>query len=153
MTPNEPRQPDSTEFFIAEETRLVCAIHPGPMGALNGYVAVPETHPWHGVGYSEHLPIECAEEADPEGYCYEHSPESLIDVHGGITYAGPAGFLKTEAGWWFGFDTAHAGDAVPGLRAFPGDVLRDANYVREECVSMARQLAAVTADNGRPADA
>ena len=56
-------------------------------GAVNGYVELPEDHPWLG-----------------------HELQSLegpdIDVHGDITF-GPT----TER--WIGFDTLHAGDVWP----------------------------------------
>src|SRR5690349_6993575 len=131
-----------TELWTDEATGLACATHVGPMGNLNGYVAVPESRPWHGVGYSEHLAIECAEDADPNGYCWEHSPEAMVSVHGGITYAGTASFLGVESGWWFGFDTAHADDFIPGL--WEEGTPRDESYVRAECTRLAEQLAGVT---------
>ena len=41
------------------------------------------------------------------------SPDVLVDVHGGITFAGK---LKNEPLdlWWFGWDAAHMGDYIPG---------------------------------------
>ncbi len=53
-------------------------------GAVNGYVKIPEGHPWHGRDYDE---IDVA-------------------VHGGLTYGNRSG--------WIGFDTLHGGDNWPG---------------------------------------
>lgn len=133
--------------WVDEETGLACAIVRGPMGALNGYVAVPPSHPWFQVGYSTAL---CQHEG-----CWEHSPESIITVHGGITYAGSGvtGAEQNEGRWWFGFDTAHAGDLVPGLAergvSFGDEVERPFDYVKGQCKSMARQLAEVRPETGR----
>lgn len=76
---------------------LACFVRSGRM-SINGYVAVPESHPWYKVHFTE-CPIKCGED-----WC-GHSPETLIEVHGGLTYSG----LSVE-GWVFGFDTAHAWD-------------------------------------------
>lgn len=128
---------DTPGMWTDESTGLACAIRTGPLGALNGYVAVPPDHPWFEKGYSESL---CGHDG-----CYDHSPDSLVHVHGGITYAG-AGFedLTLHGRWWFGFDTAHAGDLVPGLgTSFPGDEPRDFDYVKANVVALAAQLAAI----------
>lgn len=54
--------------------------------------------------------------------------------------------------FWFGFDTGHAFDFAPGMRAalrhtglpdIPGETYRDLNYVRAECRLLAAQLAAM----------
>lgn len=100
----------------------------GPMGALNGYVRIPEDHPWHGkwgpfCGHSG---------------CYEHTIEGMIAVHGGITFGGgkPMG---VDEGDWIGFDCSHAGDLVPGLDFMDGEY-RDEQYVRGQCERIADQL-------------
>lgn len=99
------------------------------LGCINGYIRIPEGHPWYGLGYDE------CDKLDP-------------DVHGGITYnqeglSTPSGNLP---GWWLGFDTAHAGDLIPAQPAdgspdmsFQGDVYRDMDFVRSELSSLARQ--------------
>src|SRR5437762_13110845 len=77
---------------------LVCSVIEGPM-TLNGYVAVPASHPWYKIHYDECPPKQC-------GFTHcEHSPEALIKVHGGITFSA----LEAD-GWVFGFDTGHYGD-------------------------------------------
>lgn len=54
--------------------------------AVNGYVRVPEGHPWHGLDYD-------SEEID-------------VEVNGGLTYGSVDG--------WIGFDCLHLGDWWPG---------------------------------------
>lgn len=60
-------------------------------GAVNGYVRIPEDHPWGGMGYDE------IHESDPH-----------LEVNGGLTFARDG---------WIGFDTLHAGDYWPGERS------------------------------------
>lgn len=78
--------------------------------------------------------------------------ESILEVHGGITFAGQwhdpddpdAGDL-----WWIGFDTGHCFDLVPSFTADPElarihgpeTQYRDYPYVRAEVESLAQQLA------------
>lgn len=118
-----------------DETGYACAIVVGPLGALNGYVGVADSHPWFQRGYSENL-------CEHHG-CYDHTPDSVIDVHGGLTYAGGTVTDEQPKGlWWFGFDTAHAGDLVPGLSDGDGEY-RDAEYVAAQIAHLAHQLAEV----------
>lgn len=150
-------EPDK-EQWQDEPTGFACLIKRNPLGALCGYVGVPEGHPWHGSGYSP-------------GYATEGdlSPAlRLLDevsVHGGLTYAdscqeGPEdktichvpGPGEPEPLWWFGFDCAHAWDVAPAMaareraRGYPPislgeDVYRTRAYVKAECASLARQAA------------
>lgn len=71
----------------------------GPVGALNGYVSVPEGSVLHGAD---------AEKAD-----------RLVGVHGGWSYSAPVPPWGGEDGfWWLGFDTMHVGDGIdPDLAA------------------------------------
>jgi hypothetical protein len=132
-----------------EASGLLCCVLRGPVGALNGYVAINRTHPWFGRGYDDHLPLRCPKIETEGGSCYEHSPSYLVGVHGGLTYAGEGveGSSKGDDLWWFGFDCAHAGDFIPGLSGdSPGDgeQVCDLPYVQSECRRLAMQLAAVT---------
>lgn len=141
------------------DTDLPCLIVRNPGGALCGYVGVEPGHPWHGISYGEHIGESCGAE-----WCYEHTPEGIIDVHGGITYSGPCAHSDDEAVgichvpdpgrsddvWWFGFDCAHYMDLCPGditSRQIPiaGETYRDVPYVQNEVRKMARQLAGVAA--------
>lgn len=101
------------------------------LGTLCGYVGVLSGHPLHRRHYSG---------------------LDDFEVHGGLTFSG---FFKTPHDvavlppcWWFGFDTAHAFDVIPGIlklmgeKSWPGfeSEYRDLRYVIAECTSLARQL-------------
>ena len=150
-------EPDKVQW-VDETTDLDCLILRNGSGALCGYVGIPNTHPWYGKGYSQCLES-CADE-----WCYEHSPEGRISVHGGLTFAARCSEHKgddaichvpaegrTADVWWFGFDTAHAGDLSPKYsdRRYRtsgyDEVYRDVAYVKAECADLARQLAEVSA--------
>ena len=147
-----------------EAEGLKCAIRKGPMGHLCGYVAVPESHPWHGKSYSDsvkvpHEIIDRPVDIDKVGainlLCAVGNSDAMeegwidlvlaIDVHGGLTYSSdhePLG--KPDGLWWFGFDCAHAGDSVPSYPTEDrGDVYRDEDYVIAECKSLAKQLSEI----------
>lgn len=127
------REPDK-EQFPDPVTNLPCLIVRNRMGALCGYVGVGAAHPLHGLDYSGN-----------DG----------IDVHGGLTFAGPCQHNPDEHGichvpapgepddaWWFGFDCAHFRDAVPGMSwNCEEDSYRDWSYVKAECAALALQLA------------
>lgn len=121
-------EPDKIQF-VDESTGLDCLIVRNHMGGLCGYVGVPEGHPMFGRAYSE-----CLQGCDDEeGSCYQHSPEYLYQVHGGLTFSGKCqeGPPETEASrichvpepglpanvWWFGFDCGHYNDLHP----WPGE--------------------------------
>jgi hypothetical protein len=58
-------------------------------------------------------------------YELNHSPESVLRVHGGLTYSGKCqGAIchmpkpgQPDNVWWFGFDCSHAGDLAPRMVA------------------------------------
>lgn len=134
-------------------------------GAWCGYAAVDPGHPWHGLNYSR---IEI--ERDEQGGLVVReadrpSPESIIDVHGGLTYSGAcrgsvchvAKAGQPEDVWWFGFDCAHGFDlsplmevalnrarrelGMPSLLENPRhEVYRDVAYVQAQVNSLAEQL-------------
>jgi hypothetical protein len=152
-------EPDKAQW-IDPATGLDCLIVRNGSGALCGYVGVPPEHLWHGKGYSDCLDPGCTEE-----WCYEHSPEALARVHGGLTFARRCAETTDESKhichvpapgrpadvWWFGFDCAHSGDCCPRYLASDmrsGGILtegeyRDVAYVVAECARLAEQLAAV----------
>ena len=105
---------------------LRCMIVNGLM-SLNGYVTVPVEHPWYAVHYSE----------QPQG-C-DDCPESVIDVHGGITFSSLG-----EEGWIFGFDTCHAGDLMITPISIHEGRSWDEDSVALETEKMAKQLSEVT---------
>lgn len=143
-------EPDKIQWKTA--TGLPGLIVRNSGGALCGYVGVPKEHRLYGVGYSEK-----SDALDDE------SPESRFDVHGGLTYSdfccghvchvpGPG---EPDDVWWFGFDTCHWNDLMPGheavlrpIRSVPRPLLdyrvyRDVEWVKAEVEKLAEQIAAV----------
>lgn len=129
-----------------------------------GYVEVPADSPLAGKGYSDSIPQISQEQvdgtvlgkksplllltacvgADEEGLI-RRSLDVLIDVHGGLTYAGSGEkYPVPDSGWWFGFDCSHCGDAEiernPLWEYEHGDVVRELPYVMSECEYLAVQL-------------
>ena len=144
-------EPDKVQM-VDEATGLPCLIVRGPVGALCGYVGVPEGHPWHGRHYDACGMGEKSENYDPNWY---------PNVHGGLTFADGCGHGDDPAKgichipaegepdnvWWLGFDCAHAGDRTdmsysPAMRdRYPhhGDIYRGLEYVKAECAKLAQQ--------------
>lgn len=142
------------------ETGLDCHIYPCNFGSgryhLCGYVRIPEDHPLYKVDYSASVPqslIDAREKAlqGPIGkrgiidvLCMGSGAEMcsgvLFDVHGGITFSGPFRDGNPEH-FWYGFDCGHCDDN--------NDRCNSA-YVRNECESLARQIASLgsTSDRG-----
>ena len=118
------------------------AIKNRQMGHWTGYVSVPRDHPWNRVDYSS-----CTEKPKcGDTYC-SHSPDSIIYVHGGVTFSGHREDISSvnPRDWWFGFDCAHAEDFIPGIhreeeREEGRLIFRDFSFVKEQCESMAKQL-------------
>jgi len=131
------KEPNRLEF---EHCGLPVLIQRNSMGALCGYVAVPQSHPWHGKQWSD--------------------PDIWIQVHGGLTYSAGCDEEichapkqgEADKMWWFGFDCAHAYDLQPKIaelllqeprpnRQFV-ERLRycDIEYVKGECRKLAEQL-------------
>lgn len=160
-------EPDKIQWQD-ETTGLPCLIVRGGGGALCGYVGVGQTHPWYGMDYNERT-AECEASCDVD-YCYTHKPESLIEVHGGLTFSGGCqkhgqavaeGVCHVPAEgepdnvWWFGFDTAHSGDIRPESLIWERKVglapilspystsYKTIEYVRSEVTALAAQLAEV----------
>lgn len=164
----EPRVYDKTRWgqgpWMTEPDRVEwrhkgvpCLIVRNQMGALCGYAAVAPGHKLHKVPYSRcgrwkrrKNKRECW-----KGYC-GHSPESVLDVHGGITFAdvcqpGTPICHIPQAGepaevWWFGFDCSHSGDHVPSMGEFwfmsGRETYKDVDYVKRETEELADQLLA-----------
>lgn len=126
------------------EEGVVWALAPGGVFGVNGYALIPaEGHPWsNGIPHNTH----------PE-YDYERYATEDLKVHGGITYG-------ESEGPWIGFDTAHLGDSwgaehdpmgmCTRVRSMSPDSYArhwTVDMVREEARSLARQLAAMAADD------
>ena len=178
------QEPDRAEWRHAD---LPCLAVRNNFGNWCGYAAVSPGHPLYRVGYSEHSPalaqrLEVLKDrviTDSDltlprmiqmllGGEAEPTPEFVLDVHGGITYADacqgrichvPAAGEPDDV-WWFGFDCGHSGDLSPAMRArleelMPphlkpsaspfdrGEVYRTLDYVRREVNKIAEQLAAL----------
>lgn len=115
--------------------RAVCIKLKGTGGKWRhrcGYVGVPADNPLHGKDYDE-------------------EPLAYMDVHGGLTYAnGKDNYPVAGYEWWFGFDCAHAGDKnideyIP-KKLYVGTygIVRDEQFVINECEKLAEQLIALT---------
>jgi len=138
------------------KTGLPClAVRHPNSGHWCGYVGVSPEHPLYKIRYNQCPDPNCTEE-----YGCEHRPESLLEVHGGLTYsafcdddaAEDTGIChKPEPGepeplWWFGFDCAHAWDLCPAREllyssSLGDQVYRDLSYVQENCAALAKRLA------------
>lgn len=141
-------EPDKIQWQD-EETGLPClAVRHTSSGHWCGYVGVDEGHPLFNIGYSYG----------------DNSPDSTLEVHGGITFSDFCQEDGKEHGichipapgepdrvWWFGWDCAHAWDMSPGHHSyFAGlnlgrqDAYRTLEYVKSQRHELARQLKAFT---------
>lgn len=155
-------EPDKV-VWIDPATDLDCLIHRNQMGGLCGYVGVGPDHPFSGIHYSD-----CATQADCEGGWDDTpghvSPERVLSVHGGITFASFC--VESEDGeghgichvaepgrpekvFWFGFDCGHSMDLMPAMAAFEQHMgfdnplaaqYRDIHFVKEQIEELAAQL-------------
>lgn len=145
-------EPDEMEW-VDEKTGYACMIRRNQMGSLCGYVEVPKKHPYYGFYYSSADPrIRSLRERvtiawyalrgrRPSQDPYDNRLDVVIDVHGGLTYAGNR---TDDERWFFGFDCSHAGDFSPRSETFYNpvgeEIYKDIVYVRHECAKLARQL-------------
>lgn len=78
-------EPDKVQW-IDEATGLNCLAVRNWSGAWCGYVGVDEKHPLYAKDYGA-----CVRGCEPDetGYtaCYDHRPEGLFSVHGGLTFS------------------------------------------------------------------
>lgn len=133
------KEPDYVQW---EQKGLLClALRDMKLGMWRGFVALPNTHKYHGKTLENIL----------EEELFEH-----LDVHGGISVAGklPAKYKELNRGnWWMGFECALGGDLLPLAKLDPNDPLqasvmeqqiyKDIHFVRREVNHLARQLAKV----------
>lgn len=137
-------EPDKMQW-PDDSTGLPClAVRHSRSGHWCGYVGVAEGHRYFGAGYDD----------------------VSVDVHCGLTFAGPCQPGETEHKgichvpgpgdpdqvWWLGFDCAHCDDASPQdfkhaeergypFIIHPDEKYRDLAYVQEQCRQLAAQLA------------
>jgi hypothetical protein len=145
-------EPDKIQFEDYD-TKMPCLIVRNHGGALCGYVGVTKEHPLFEVNYSS-----CSKAGGcGEDYC-KHSPESTLEVHGGITFSNgcsedPNGICHTvEKGeddkvWWFGFDCGHSCDFHPafaneriGSLLNENGTYKNVAYVKNQIKGLALQL-------------
>ncbi len=98
---------------------LRCSIIRTQLGSLCGYVETPKA-----------IPGDC----DGESFA----------VHGGVTWCSSHRPDKESgSGWCYGFDCAHLGDHIPGMRKLefaPEETYKDEAYVTKELEHLAKQL-------------
>lgn len=149
-------EPDKI-VWVDPVTNFDCMVVRNHLGGLCGYVGLPPGHPWHGLDYNE---CPYGEKCSSESRWCQHTLESQLDAHGGITFAsacqegGPICHVarrgRPSEVWWLGFDCAHAGDYLPGMEAlsesinlpspqFGGERYKDLNYVVVEVQQLALQ--------------
>jgi hypothetical protein len=161
-------EPDKVQW-PDEATGLPCLAVRNGMGNWCGYVGVAVGHPWHGKDYGDAIGP-CTDKCDPE-YHWDHRIESIIEVHGGVTFADACQPREDESRgichapdmgepdhvWWFGFDCGHSDDLSPAMMARErksvfGETRYGSNwqptykalgYVRAEVAKLAQQLKSV----------
>jgi hypothetical protein len=129
-------EPDRVMWAAAAPPHYRCMVSraDAELGHLNGYVAVRQGHPAHG--------LDCDNAALHE-----------IEVHGGLTFTGRG----VEDSWVLGFDCGHHLDVQPGMDAhmtFADERWRPQYktiaYVRGEVERLAAQLARIAAGKALP---
>lgn len=170
-------EPDEHQW-VDDKTGYACMIRRNPLGALNGYAAVPPTHPAWGLHYEGCLQAEYEVYSEAvwksmrdETACVVPRPKkvtpvgqrlSRIRVHGGLTWSGPLD--AHERDWWFGFDCGHFGDLMPAMMAFersmathflrqPNFIYRDIAFVASQVGMLARRLQWIANASGGARDA
>lgn len=145
---------------------IICQERDGTQMHRCGYVGVPKGNVLYGVKYSDHIPalerysanavmgqkspilILTAGVDAPEGQTIRACPETIFDVHGGITYSGTAGSYPVESDLhWFGFDCAHCDDApiTPSRFGFERDgIVRSLKFCVSQCENLAQQIVETT---------
>jgi hypothetical protein len=137
-------EPDKMHW-ISEETGFDCLIVRNCIGALCGYVGVPEGHPCFEMDYGlTELEIDS------------------IDIHGGLNFADfcqpededgeelarvchPIEGAANELVWWLGFDCSHALDEIPAVPIpITGSAYRNFEFVQAEVERLAQQLKTIT---------
>ena len=153
------KEPDKDSF---ESSGYPCVMKRVYGGVWAGYVGVPESHPLHGIDYTDSIRVPDAilnRDVDLDKLCLlssvlqsrEDVKNSMIqlglaiDVHKGVTFSGKLSGVS-DSDWFFGFDCGHAGDLMPEYtnKAFSdNNTYRTYEYVKEQCEKLAEQLAAI----------
>lgn len=152
-------------FYLFKHLGLLCCIvRMSHIGCLNGYVSVRRNSKLYNKRYSDCVEIDGEKILSGAKLgllnieitnldVYSISIESVINVHGGITFSSnniygcfnPNVFGKRL--YWFGFDSAHFGDApvfidrnLASLYSGMDHVYKDFVFVKEQTESLAEQL-------------
>jgi hypothetical protein len=102
-------EPDKVQW-TDEETGMACLVVRGPVGALCGYVGVPDGHPWHGMHFRD---VDAGEDLHRE---LSYSHECQGDPNG-ETVCHVAGDGEPDTLWWLGFHCSYARDLSPAILA------------------------------------
>lgn len=125
-------EPDKAHW-IDDKTGLDCLIVREPLGALCGYVGVPENHPSFEKSYSD------VDVAVHGGLTFADSCQPVEDESTGICHSEEES--ANDVVWWLGFDCAHYRDLSPVAdHAFPDSIYRDFEYTVQQVTSLAGQL-------------
>lgn len=125
--------------WVDEGTGFTCIITRDPeFGYLNGYVAIPEGHPFH----QEH---------------YSRIPDEYHEIHGDLTFSDWSRRFHNLSSkvWLLGFDCNGSHDYAPGINRMPNamsfasplrthmDQYKNLEYVKLECLNLAYLLSRV----------
>jgi len=135
-------EPDKKQWQD-EETGLACLIHRGPVGALCGYVGVPEGHPYFKKSYNDIDHLEVHYGLTYSGLCQPGTDESK-----GICHLPDEG--EPDHVWWLGFDCAHSDDFCPSYQKEAHSIYssyKDIPFVESECRGLAKQLLQVATNH------
>jgi hypothetical protein len=122
-----------------EHERLPWRIIQTGLGHLCGYVGIPECH----LSAKQQSEFVSPCSGAKHDVTYDWWNDKGIEVHGGLTFSQAGdGDLWPEGYYWLGFDCAHRCDD-PRFGGTP----KDADYVERECLSLARQVANILAQD------
>lgn len=114
-----------------------------------GYVVIPKYNPFYGRKYNSKL-----RKLPKEEGMYQR-PETLLEAHGGITFAGFTDLEGYEGKFLIGFDCAHGYDGIdvelidePKVRKYIESridrpwyrVIKTTEYVESECKYLIRRI-------------
>ena len=128
-------EPDKVQWSD-DATGYPCLIVRGPLGALCGYVGVPEGHPAFEAKYSD-VNVDTHGDLSFSDFCAHGDEEDSI-----CHIPGPG---EPDRVWWLGFDCGHNGDISPAPRFYQRELrewqtYRNLGYVQETVKQLAAQL-------------
>lgn len=160
MSELEEWETEPDELWINE---CVC-LRRSHLGHWCGYVGVGLSHPLYGKQPEDLVPK--PDSFDAREYDTVRTPviplmlfasredleagltrlDLALDVHGGVTWAGPAHWGASPL-WWIGFDCGHANDMSPETNSYYDNEellafkkYRNLEYAKKEVLGLARQI-------------